>query len=132
MLKKLIAISFLFLFLSANTEIHQLLRLPVLIHHFLEHQNQEPDETFSNFLKEHYYDHQNHSDHDHQDHHDHDKLPFKTTNCALAYVSLAFVNPIQFSISPSIIFHDKISPSYNGALYFSALVRNIWQPPKIS
>jgi len=128
-LKKIIAISFLFVFLGANSELHQLLRLPVLIHHFFDHQEQEPDETFADFLNEHYSNHQNHSD---NDHHDHDNLPFKTTDCATAHVSLAFVNPIQISISRPIVFQDKISSSYNGAFYSSTIVSNIWQPPKIS
>ena len=128
-LKKIIAISFLFIFLSTNTELHQLFQLPVLIHHFLEHQNREPDESFADFLSEHYSDHQNHSD---TDHHDHDNLPFKTTNCATAHISLAFINHFQFSITRQTVFHDKISPIYNETFYSSAVVSNIWQPPKIS
>jgi hypothetical protein len=103
--------------------------LPVLIHHFFDHQEQEPDETFADFLNEHYSNHQNHSD---NDHHDHDNLPFKTTDCAAAHISLAFVNPIQFSISRPIIFYDIIFPIYNRAFYSSSVVCNIWQPPKIS
>ncbi|NBU04883.1 MAG: hypothetical protein EBT39_00830 [Sphingobacteriia bacterium] len=128
-MKKLIAISFLFVFLFANTELHQLLRLPMLIHHFSEHHDQEPDESFADFLNEHYSDHHNHSD---NDHHDHDNLPFKTKDCATAHVSLAFLNHIQFSVLRPTAFYDKISPIYNGAFYSSAVVSNIWQPPKIS
>ena len=128
-MKKIIAISFLFVFLCANAELHQLLRLPVLIHHFLDDLNQEPDETFTDFLNEHYSDHQNHSD---NDHHDHDNLPFKTNDCATAHVSLAFVNHNPYSISSPAVFYDKISPIYNGGFYSSAFVSNIWQPPKIS
>ena len=78
-MKNLIAISFLFVFLGANTELHQLLKLPDLIHHFLEHRTQEPNETITEFLVEHYSDTQNHSK---TDQHDHDNLPFKTNDCA--------------------------------------------------
>ena len=133
-MKKVIAISFLFIFLSAYTELSQLLRLPILIHHFLDHQEQEPNETFADFLNEHYSNHQNHSDHDHHNDHNnhHDNLPFKTTDCATAHVSLAFVNPIKFSIPRPTFFHDKISPIYNEAFYSFAVVSNIWQPPKLS
>jgi hypothetical protein len=128
-LKKLIAISFLFVFLSANTELHQLLKLPVLIHHFFEHHKQEPSESFAEFLSEHYITHLDYSD---KDNHDHDNLPFKTPDCATAHISLAFVNHIQFSVPRPTAFYDKISPIYNGAFYSSAVVSNIWQPPKIS
>ena len=127
-MKKLIAISFLFVFLSANTELNQLLRLPILIHHFLEHHEQEPDETFTDFLNEHYSADQSLSNHEH---HDHDNLPFKTTHCSVAHASLAFVSQIQYSIPKPIILYDKISPVYNGSYYSSAVGSNIWQPPKI-
>jgi len=101
----------------------------MFIHHFLEHHTQEPDESFADFLNKHYVDHQNHSDSDHPDH---DNLPFKTTDCGKMHISLAFLNPIPFSIPRPTAFHEKISPIYNGAFYSSAVVSNIWQPPKIS
>lgn len=128
-LKKVIAISFLFVFLCANTELHQLLRIPVLVHHFFEHNQQEPDETFADFLNEHYSGQQNDSD---NDHHEHDNLPFKSADCATAHVLLAFVSEAQFSITRQVIFKDKISPIYNRAFYSSSVVNTIWQPPKIS
>ncbi len=126
--KKLIAISFLFVFLGAHTELHQLLKLPILIHHFFEHHHQEPKETFANFLNDHYSDTNQHSDTNHE----HDNLPFKTTDCATAHISLAFVNPVQFSITIPTTFYDKISPIYHGAFYSPTVVNNIWQPPKFS
>lgn len=129
LLKKAIAISLLFVFLGAKTELHQLLRLPVLIHHFLDHHYQELGESFADFLNQHYSDHQNHSD---GNHHDHDNLPFKATDCAKAHFSLAFVNPIPFFIPRPTAFYDKIPPTYNGAFYYSSIVSKIWQPPKIS
>lgn len=128
-MKKLIAISFLFVFLSANTELNQLLRFPILIHHFFEHHEQEPDETFADFLNEHYSADQSLSN---DVHHDHDNLPFKTTHCSAAYASVEFVSQIQYSIPKPTILHEKIPPIYNGEYYFSAVVSNIWQPPKIS
>jgi hypothetical protein len=129
LLIKLVAISLLTVFLGANTELHQLLRLPVLIHHFFEHHDQEPDESFADFLNEHYSDNQNHSD---TNHNDHENLPFKTNDCATAHVSIAFVNPTSFSISRPKTFQDKVSPIYNGLFYSSSVVGSIWQPPKIS
>ena len=113
--------------MGANTELNQLLRLPFLIHHLLDHHNNEPDETFADLLNQHYSDYQSHSGND-----DHDNLPFKTTDYATAQVSLAFVNPNQFSIPRPSIFYDKISPFHNEAFYSFAVVGNIWQPPKFS
>jgi hypothetical protein len=128
-LKKLIAISFLFVFLTANTELHQLLKLPVLIHHYLSHHQDEQDKSFLHFLSDHYSSTPEHSD---NDHHEHDNLPFKTNDCATAHVSIAFVNLTPFTISRPIIFQDKVSPIYNGGFYSASVISNIWQPPKIS
>lgn len=128
-MKKLVAISFLFIFLGANTELHQLLRLPVLLHHFVEHQDQETDKSFADFLKEHYSDTKGHSD---ASHHNHDNLPFKTSDCATTLISSAFVNHNPFSISRPNSFQFEVLPIYNGEFYTSAIVSNIWQPPKMS
>jgi hypothetical protein len=128
-LKKTITISLLFVFLLANTELHQILKLSVLIHHFLSHHQDEQNKSFFYFLNDHYNDTPEHSDNGDKEH---DNLPFKTADCATAHISLAFVNHIQFSIPRPTVFHVKISPIYNGAFYSSAVVSNIWQPPKIS
>jgi len=101
----------------------------MLIHHFLKHQEKEPNESFSDFLGEHYSERLNHS-HDNQN--EHDSLPFKSTDCATAHISLAFVNPIQFFIPRPATLPNKISPIYSGIFYSSSVVSNIWQPPKFS
>jgi len=132
-LKKLIAISFLIVFLSANTELHQLLKLPVLIHHFFDHHNQQPSETIVDFLSEHYSASKNQSTADKHDRkHNHDNLPFKSNDCATAHASLTFEIQTPFSIPRPIILREKNSPIYNKTNYSSAIVSNIWQPPKIS
>ncbi len=126
-LKKLVAISLLFVFLSANTELHQLLKLPMLIHHFLEHHDHEPDETFAGFLNEHYSDTQNHCDTDH-----HDNLPFKTNDCATMHNNVAFNHSHNFSISQPTIISEKLLVAHNVIVFSSVALSNIWQPPKIS
>jgi hypothetical protein len=128
-MKKLVSISLLFVFLSTNTELHQLLKLPVLIHHYLVHHQDEQDKSFFHFLSDHYSSNPEHSDNDHQEH---GNLPFKTADCATAHVSLAFVNLTLHYILRPIAFYDIISPIYNGASYSYALINNIWQPPKMS
>jgi hypothetical protein len=126
-LKKLIAILSLFIFLCANTELNQLLKLPILVHHLIDHHNQEPDETFMDFVNEHYSDQQSHSENK-----DHNNLPFKTTDCSITHSTLAFVNLIPFSISQTIVFHAKTPPIYSNLFYSTSVINNIWQPPKFS
>ncbi|MBP2282807.1 hypothetical protein H4V97_001125 [Flavobacterium sp. CG_23.5] len=132
MLRKTIAISFLLVFLCANTEMGQLLKLPNLIHHFLEHHDHddnEPNISFSDFIIIHYNNNQQHSDKD--DHDNHQNLPFKTLNSSLNTV-LDFENPTVFSFcEPTIIFINSTVP-FCQEFYTSDVFACIWLPPKLS
>ena len=127
-MKKTIAISLLFAFLTSNTELHQLLKLPVLIHHFMEHHDQDHHESFADFLKKHYADNPNHSDNHH-----HDNLPFKTNECATMHNStVAYYHQHHFSFCQPMIVFKNISVTSKVEFSSSAFLSSIWQPPKIS
>jgi hypothetical protein len=126
-LKKILAISLLSIFLGANTELHQLWRLPVLLHHFLDHHQDEQDSSFTHFLSDHY---SRKPLHDVENHHEHQNLPFKTNDCATAHLSLAFVNPPLYSIAIAPIFQHRKFPAYRHLIYSPALVNKVWQPPQ--
>ncbi|MCE9540348.1 MAG: hypothetical protein K8R85_14200 [Bacteroidetes bacterium] len=127
-MKKLIAISFVFVFLYANTEMHQLLKLPVLVHHYLEHCKEANNSSFVGFLYNHYNSEKPHSD---NDHHDHQNLPFKT-DCANIHTSFAFTGHHQYSFQSTPPVSVKVNVVYNEIIYSSASLSNIWQPPKFS
>lgn len=122
-------ISFLVMFLGVSTELHQFLRLPVLIHHFIDHYQEDSSTSFTDFLGLHYTSTETHSD---NEHHDHDKLPFKTASCAMAHIAIAFVNHIQLSLPSPNSIEAKESAEYAGEFYSSAFLNTIWQPPKFS
>lgn len=127
-LKKLIAISFVFVFLYANTELHQLLKLPVLVHHYLDHHEEGNSASFVGFLYDHYNSEKSQSD---NDHHDHQNLPFKT-DCANVHTSLAYTGHQQYSFQHTPPVSVKVNVVYNEVIYFSTSLSNIWQPPKFS
>lgn len=127
-MNKIIAISFLFVFLSANTELGQLLRLPVLVHHFLEHKEIDETETLVNFIKVHYEKNINHPD---DKHGDHQKLPFKSiehSSSVLAIV-LPITKVVISEFTPNEFADNKIY-SIEENYSFSEL-KNIWQPPRL-
>lgn len=126
-MRKRIAISLLILFLGANTDLTQLLKMPVLIHHYLEHRADDASQSFADFLKLHYSNHLNHGD---TKHHDHTKLPYKTSDYATAHSLMAFEAPVSFMVPNPPIYHVKLVPGYNGFMYSFAIVSTIWQPPK--
>src|SRR5699024_12547566 len=93
-MKRLLAIFFLFTFLSANTAFGEVLKLPMLVQHYLEHTNEDKDVTIFNFLVQHY---TGGSNHDHRENHNHhDQLPFKAMDGHFS--SVVFIAP-----SPSIV-----------------------------
>ena len=130
-MKKIIAISFIFVFLCANTEIGQLLKLPNLIEHFTEHQNHEDEHniSFFDFVKSHYNDNQKHSDTDKHD--EHQNLPFKTVNPNIS-IAFVFENQKLISFSKPQHFSFKSDTPFNKEFYTSNVFACIWLPPKLS
>lgn len=131
MLRKNIVISFIFVFLCANTEIGQLLKLPNLIKHFLEHHDHDDNDndhaiSFIDFIIIHYNNNQQRNDKD-----NHQDLPFKTINSS-ANTVLAFQSPIVFSFcEPATIFINSTVP-FRKEFYTSDVFACIWLPPKLS
>ena len=127
-MKKIFAISFLFIFLTANTAFGQLLRLPTLIHHYWEHVEWD-NSTLFEFLSEHYSIKINHPD---DKHHDHEKLPFKAVDCHAMQVVTIVPQP-TFSISQIILNIVEIKKyTYKQQHYLNAYLNSIWQPPRFS
>lgn len=130
-MKKRIAISFLFIFLCANTELGQLLKLPSLIEHFFDHHKHEDDHaiSFIDFVKSHYNENHKHTDTDQHD--EHQNLPFKTINTNINTVIafenqpiISFIKPISIVINNTVPYHKKF--------YTSDVFACIWLPPKLS
>jgi hypothetical protein len=129
--KKTIAISFLFIFLCANTEIGQLLKLPNLIQHFFEHDDHKDDHivSFIDFVKSHYNDNKQHSDKD--EHDNHQNLPFKTINGSVNSF-LAFEDQTAFSFDKPNTISVVNKVPFPQEFYISSFYASIWLPPKLS
>jgi hypothetical protein len=125
-LKKITAISLLVVFLAAYTEIGQLLKLPVLLHHYLEHHENDAATTFADFLHHHYNEENSHPSHNNE----HSKLPFKSQNMGVSQGSFAYL-PVVFESRKDIVFTVKQQPAFfNISFNVSSHLSKIWQPPK--
>ena len=104
------------MFLCANTEIGQLLKLPNLIIHFTEHHNHENERniSFFDFVKSHYNNKEKHTDTDKHD--EHQNLPFKTLNSNINIV-LSFELKLKL-LKPTMIKMLKRPFSYLFYLFF--------------
>jgi len=130
-LKRISAILFLFVFLSANTAFGQLLKLPALIQHYQLHissnEDHDHDNDFLDFIKDHY----NSAYAQGVPSHDHHSLPFKYNDCAGA--SLVLILPLYSSpvIDVLNIQIDKHKIPLSQKDYSSTCSGNIWQPPRL-
>lgn len=125
-MNKLIVVFLVFLFLCVNTPVGQLLKVPNLINHYLEHKIDKNSSTISfiSFIKLHYSENSNHHQEEHHD------LPFKTLDNSNHFVFTIFniVDQIQF-ISFSLL---GVKSFYYNNTFSSNLITSIWLPPKIA
>lgn len=126
-LKKVISIFFLAIYLLSTTQLSELLKLPMLVQHYMEHRHENKDLSFIGFLEIHYA-HGSPRDADY----DKDmKLPFKSmNNCGIS--SISFCTPLpNFKHNPIVYCtNNKQQFSDYSFTYASAFLSSIWQPPK--
>ncbi|MBE9463262.1 hypothetical protein ACFP1I_28265 [Dyadobacter subterraneus] len=128
-MKKLISISFLMIYLLSTSELVELVKLPVLLHHFQQHKKWDSSITFFEFLTAHYAE----SITDNADYDLDKKLPFKTntdhTSGNIWIAPMAVIQSYIFKINPSFFLQKQVFTYKDGAL-LSFVLSNIWQPPK--
>jgi hypothetical protein len=111
----------------STTQFSEVLKLPILIQHFIEHKHENSSITFLGFLEMHYA-HGNIQDADY----DKDmKLPFKTiVNSSIE--STVFCSPIPVFTPNSVVYFTSNHQQYfyYSFTYSSAFLNSIWQPPR--
>lgn len=122
-MKQLLSIALISFYVISFTEVHQLIRLPLLVVHFIEHKTLSKDITFFEFLELHYSTEIAHDDRDME-------LPFKDCSHCVAsqtVVMPAFDIELKHDVAPYALpvhtaFYKKSIPSSH--------LSEIWQPPK--
>lgn len=103
------------------------MKLPVLVQHFLEHREKDPDTTLAAFLTEHYA-----AIDVVDDDYDRDmQLPFKSAEYTLLSV-IPFIPQSGFEVQ-KVFTTFNVSPVYptiNATLLPNTTVGTIWQPPR--
>lgn len=129
-MKRLLAIFSLLTFLHAHMAFGEVLKLPMLVQHYLEHIDEDKDITVFQFFVQHYTEG---IDHNHQENHNHhDKLPFKTTDGHFSSV-VSMVSPPFVMVSHHTVAAAALRmPAYHQQDYSNAYLNSIWQPPRFS
>ncbi|RFS19667.1 hypothetical protein DVR12_21420 [Chitinophaga silvatica] len=129
-MKKLLAITFLTIYMISTTELSQLLKFPVLVEHYFEHKEINPEMSITDFLALHY--EGNHlENHPHNYDYEQDKkLPFMTHNHVLA-CSFVVSQPVHFEMKTKFVAHQKEKIiAADDFLLNNDFHSSIWQPPK--
>ncbi|OJU79068.1 MAG: hypothetical protein BGO09_10690 [Bacteroidetes bacterium 47-18] len=129
-MRRVLAILFLSVYLISTTELGQLLKFPMLVEHYFEHKEKNPQINVMEFLALHY--EGNHlENHPHDEDYEHDQqLPF-IVHIDVLSVSFVLTPPFSFEIETRILVGKEpkalpLDDAFSDNNYLSA----IWQPPK--
>jgi hypothetical protein len=109
----------------AQTELHQLLKFPVLTQHFAEHKKQNPETSILSFVILHYFSGTLHD----KDYEKDMQLPFKTADCAAA-INFALAPSGALTIPEPVYYVTKEYPALMNTNIPTIHHADIWQPPK--
>jgi hypothetical protein len=128
-MKSCLTYGILVIYIFAATELHQLLRLPLLIQHYFEHVNEDTSMTVADFFDMHYahgivYD---------DDFEDDMKLPFKAHETVNHINVQVLAEPIKLTFDDLFFqseFSNDVLISYAQPFIQNPVLNAIWQPPK--
>lgn len=112
--------------LFGQTELHQLARLPHLVHHYLDHRAEQPGTTVVGYLVMHYFSGAGHDEDLAQD----ERLPFRSHD---HHINISMVQDLYHAPLTSMAFHyptlplDPVQPEATLSLGERT---DVWQPPK--
>ena len=117
---------FIFVYLFANTELHQLVKAYAFVAHYAEHKKENPAMTLAEFVHLHYFS----GDVKDADYAQDMQLPFKTTDCSNFSPSHTLPLPVVFALLPVTAVEPTPLPLYDQSALPPSHVADIWQPPK--
>ena len=120
------AIALFLLYVLVNTELREIVRLPILFEHFAEHKQRNKHVSFSDFIVLHYFSgHVKDADFERDQ-----QLPFRGIHCEELSASVAL--PVESFEEPlPEISHATLNVGIYVSRFHSSLFQfAIWQPPK--
>jgi hypothetical protein len=126
-LKRFSAILFLSLMLFTQTELHQILKLPILVQHYFEHKAENKNITLAGFIVLHYF-----SGNPVDDDYARDmQLPFKTSDCLQVITSIVIPEQIVISNEPFLVSANPYFKVQNDWIP-SNYMADIFRPPQFA
>lgn len=126
-MKRYIALVLLVIYITPIAVFHQLLKLPYLIEHFVEHKEENSNLTFLSFLKMHYDD----DNIKYADYEKDRKLPFKSHQSSVNVGFVVFMDYEKLELNFNSVFKEPTTKNfYTKKPFKSSYLSSIWQPPK--
>lgn len=129
-MRRVLAILFLSVYLISTTELGQLLKFPMLVEHYFEHKEKNPQINVMEFLALHY--EGNHlENHPHDEDYEHDQqLPF-IVHIDVLSVSFVLTPPFSFEIETrKLVGKEPKALPLDDTFSDNNYLSTIWQPPK--
>ena len=128
-MKRIVAISFLCIFLLGKTEFVQILRVSALIEHFLEHNHLDPKINLWEFFSIHYANSKTIDSDFKKDM----NLPFKSNINLISFDLLALpISYVTKEITCIDLNENNGIIAYKNNFIHASLLSNIWQPPRMA
>jgi hypothetical protein len=125
--KKPLAIVLTAIYLFGATDASQLLKLPLLVSHYIKHKKENPYTTLGSFFKMHYVDPQPYDADYTQDM----QLPFKTLPNAFFRYTPTVLSQAPFVKPKILLVYNETPPPANEEVVSSLLIHKIFQPPRV-
>jgi hypothetical protein len=121
---QMLSITLLFLYVSVQSPLHELVKLPSLVSHFIEHKNTNPNISFYDFIADHYGNHETSEDFNHNN------LPFKDENHPLM-IGFQYFNADSPALLPTSFSEVATISVCNTMSITMGEKSHVWQPPRV-
>ena len=125
-MKKFLILFIIATYFFSTKELVQLLKIPVLINHFVEHAEEDSSITFMDYMVHHYGGHEKDADWETDM-----KLPFMQHSDLLNILVIPASSNINLPDKITVETHFKTIVFYRQAIIPNSYLSSIWQPPKI-
>ena len=125
-MRRFIAHILLFVFLFANTELHEFAKLGAFVGHFMEHRQEDKNLGLVEFIVIHYFS-GNVVDADYSRDM---QLPFKTIDCNNSIPTCTLPQADYWEFTPITFLEPRPLLPYDQSALPSSYLADIWQPPK--
>jgi len=122
-MKRILSIVLISFYVVTFTEMHQLIRLPLLAIHYVEHRTLSEGLSFFEFLELHYSTETAHDDRDME-------LPFKDCSHCVAAPTVVLPSFKIDLVQPVAAYVENVHTSFYKKFIPSSYLSKIWQPPR--